>query len=167
MINLPKGHRLSKQRSIRMRDLAGEQYVQRAFCWRYDRVRDMVDKVSDADGARYEVVYKSDRDDWVLGMVASGFGFGFWPGHSIIHDGIIARPLVDPEYWRNIHLVTVRDKPQSHIVGALVHEAMSTEWANEGALQAISRQISFLQSETPIFGLDLLARQKKAGPFCW
>ena len=167
MINLPKGHRLSKQRSIRIRDLAGEQYVQRAFCWRYDRVRDMVDKVSDADSARYEVVYKSDRDDWVLGMVASGFGFGFWPGHSIIHDGIIARPLVDPEYWRNIHLVTVRDKPQSHIVGALVHEAMSTEWANEGALQAISRQISFLQSETPIFSLDLLARQKKAGPFCW
>jgi len=45
--------------------------------------------------------------------------------------GDLAR--LDPEYWRNIHLVTVRDEPQSHIVGALVHEAMRTEWANEGA----------------------------------
>ncbi len=134
MIILPEGHRLSKQRSIRIRDLAGEQYVQRAFCEFGEMIdfRDMVDKVSEADGGRCEAVYKSDRDDWVLGMVASGFGFGFLPRYSIIHYGIIARPLVDPEYWRNIHLVTVRDKPQSHIVGALVHEAMRTEWANEG-----------------------------------
>ena len=136
MIVLPKGHRLSKQRSITIRDLAGEQYVHRAFCEFDDMVnfRDMVDKGSDADRGRCEVVYKSDRDDWVLAMVASGFGFGFLPKHSIIHDGIVARPLVDPEYWWNIHLVTVRDKPQSHIVGALVHEAMRTEWANEDAL---------------------------------
>jgi hypothetical protein len=30
--------------------------------------------------------------------------------------------------------ISVRDKPQSHIVGALIHEAMRTEWANEGVL---------------------------------
>jgi len=89
--------------------------------------RDMVDKASEAHGARCEAVYKSDRDDWVLGMVASGFGFGFLPRYLITHDGIIARPLVDPECWRNIHLVTVRDKPQSHIVGVLVNEAMRTD----------------------------------------
>jgi LysR family hydrogen peroxide-inducible transcriptional activator len=136
MIILPKGHRLSKQHSIRIRDLAGERYVQRASCEFGDMIdfRDMVDKASDADRAKYEAVYSSDRDDWVLGMVASGFGFGFLPRHSIMHDGIVARPLVDPEYWRNIHLVTVRDKPQSLIVGALVREAMRTEWANEEAL---------------------------------
>jgi hypothetical protein len=66
MIILPKGHRSSKQRSIRIRDLAGEQYVQRAFCEFGDMidVRDMVDKVSDADSARCEAIYKSDRDDW-------------------------------------------------------------------------------------------------------
>ena len=67
-------------------------------------------------------------------VLASGLGFGFLPRYSIVHDGIIARPLVDPEYWRNIHLVTVRDKPQSHIVGALIHETTRTEWANEGDL---------------------------------
>jgi LysR family hydrogen peroxide-inducible transcriptional activator len=136
VIVLPKGHRLSKQHSIRIRDLAGGQYVQRASCEFADMVdfRDMVDKVSDADSAKCEALYRSDRDDWVLGMVASGFGFGFLPRYSIVHDGIIARPLVDPEYWRNIHLVTVRDKPQSHIVGALIHEATRTEWANEGDL---------------------------------
>lgn len=54
MIILPKGHRLSKQHSIRIRDLAGEQYVQRAFCEFGDMidVRGMVDKVSDPGSAR-------------------------------------------------------------------------------------------------------------------
>ena len=136
MIALPRGHRLSKQRSLSIRDLAGEQYVQRAFCEFSDMVnfRDMMAHARNADSERCEVVYKSDRDDWVLAMVASGFGFGFLPEHSISNDGISARPLVDPKIWRNIHLVTVRDKPQSYVVGALVHEAMMTEWANKDAL---------------------------------
>jgi LysR family hydrogen peroxide-inducible transcriptional activator len=95
--------------------------------------RDMIDKTRNAKSQRCEVVYKSDRDDWVLAMVASGFGFGVLPEHSITNDGISARPLVDPEVWRSIHLVTVRDKPQSYVVGALVHEAMRTEWAKEDA----------------------------------
>jgi LysR family hydrogen peroxide-inducible transcriptional activator len=141
MIVLPKAHRLSKQHSIRIRDLAGEQYVQRVSCEFAAMVdfRDMVDKVSDADSAKCEAVYRSDRDDWALGMVASGFGFGLLPISSIVHDGIIARPLVDPEYWRNIHLVTVRDKPLSHIVDALIHEATRTEWTNEGDVPVNAR----------------------------
>src|SRR5260370_28458580 len=112
--------------------------------------------------ARCEAVYKSDRDDWVLGMVASGFGFGFLPRYSIIHDGIIARPLVDPKYWLNIHLVTVRDKPQSHIVGALVHEAMRTgtnvlcqsKLISRGELVSCSPSKAFNRS-AQIFGRDL------------
>ena len=86
-------------------------------------------------------------------MVASGFGYGFLPRYSIVHDGIIARPL-DPECWRTIYLVTVRDKPQSHIVGALIHEATRTEWANEGDLPVNAHLAanSFLQSEQAFFG---------------
>jgi len=100
---------LLKQRSISIRDLDGEQYVQRAFCEFSDIVnfRNMVDKARNADSERCEVVYKSDREDRVLAMVAGGFGFGFLAKHSITNDGISARPLVDPEIWRNIHLVTV------------------------------------------------------------
>ena len=133
MIILPKEHGLSKQRAISIRDLSGERYVQRVFCEFSDMVNfpELTDKTSKTDSDECDIVYKSDRDDWVLAMVASGFGFGFLPKHSIIHDSIIARPLIDPEYWRNIHLVTVRDKPPSRAVAALVHEAMSTEWADQ------------------------------------
>ena len=136
MIVLPEEHRLSKQHSIEICDLAGERYVQRAFCEFAEIVnfRDTAGEVSDARDEGREVTYMSDRDDWVLAMVASGFGYGFLPKHSISHDRVISRPLVNPEYWRNIQLVTVRDRLQSHAVGALVHEMMRTEWVNQEAL---------------------------------
>jgi hypothetical protein len=38
----------------------------------------MVDRVFDELGVDCDTVYRSDRDDWVLAMIASGFGFGFF-----------------------------------------------------------------------------------------
>jgi DNA-binding transcriptional LysR family regulator len=79
MIILPKEHGLSKQRAISIRDLSGERYLQRVFCEFSDMVNfpELTDKTSKTDGDECDIVYKSDRDDWVLAMVASGFGFGF------------------------------------------------------------------------------------------
>jgi hypothetical protein len=41
----------------------------------YREFNDVVDAVFDARGVDCETVFRSDRDDWVLAMVASGFGF--------------------------------------------------------------------------------------------
>ena len=70
MIVLPLTHRLTSRDQIEISDLAGERYVQRSFC----EFNDVVD-MFDARGVDCETVYRSDRDDWVLAMIASGFGF--------------------------------------------------------------------------------------------
>jgi LysR family hydrogen peroxide-inducible transcriptional activator len=130
MIVLPAGHRLAAQDTIEIKDLAGERYVQRAFC----EFNDMVDRVFDDRGIDCETVYRSDRDDWVLAMIASGFGFGFFPKYSISNPAVVARPLVNPEFWRDVSLTTVKGRPYSRAVGALVHEAMRSAWLDGEAL---------------------------------
>ncbi len=130
MIVLAAGHRLSARRSIEIKDLAGEPYVQRSAC----EFNDMVDAIFDARGVDCDTVYRSDRDDWVLAMIASGFGFGFFPKYSIAHPGVVAIPLVDPEFWREVCLTTVKGRPYSRAVGALVHEAMRSAWPDDAAL---------------------------------
>jgi DNA-binding transcriptional LysR family regulator len=130
MIVLPPGHRLVGQDSIEIKDLAGERYVQRSFC----EFNDMVDSVFDDRGIDCETVYRSDRDDWVLAMIASGFGFGFFPKYSISNSAVVARPLINPEFWREVCLTTVKGRPYSRAVGALVHEAMRSAWLDEEAL---------------------------------
>jgi LysR family transcriptional regulator, hydrogen peroxide-inducible genes activator len=127
MIVLPSKHRLVSRDQIEISDLAGERYVQRSFC----EFNDVVDSVFDARGVDCETVYRSDRDDWVLAMIASGFGFGFFPKYSISNPDVVARPLVNPEFWREVSLTTVKGRPYSRAVGALVHEAMRSAWLGD------------------------------------
>jgi LysR family hydrogen peroxide-inducible transcriptional activator len=42
--------------------------------------------------------------------------------------------LVDPEIWREVSLVTVRGRPHSQAVGALIREAMRSPWTDKRAL---------------------------------
>jgi len=77
MIVLPSKHLVSRDQ-IEISDLAGEHYVQRSFC----EFNYVVDSVFDTRGVDCETVYRSDRDDWVMAMIASGFGFGFFPKYS-------------------------------------------------------------------------------------
>ena len=85
-------------------------------------------------GTKVERIYRSERDDWILAMAAAGLGFAFMPQYSITEQSdIVVRPLIEPEFWREVNLVTVRGRPHSPAIGALVREAMRTQWTGESA----------------------------------
>jgi DNA-binding transcriptional LysR family regulator len=94
------------------------------------------DPVFAAQNVRCTPVYWSERDDWTLAMVASGIGWAFMPEHSVGHPGVVGIPLTEPEFWREVNLVTVRGRRHSPGVGALVQEAMRTRWFGRTALAA-------------------------------
>jgi hypothetical protein len=47
---------------------------------------------------------------------------------------VVGRALIEPEIWREVALVTVRGRPHSPGVGALVQEAMHVRWVGKPAL---------------------------------
>ena len=63
-------------------------------------------------------------------MVASGFGW-FFPKYSIANADVIATPPANPEFWREVSLKTVKGRPYSGAVGALVHVAMWSAWLGD------------------------------------
>ena len=67
-------------------------------------------------------------------MVAAGMGYAFLSETSVRYPGVVARPLVDPEFWRTVNLVTVRGRPHSPAVGAFVREVMRTKWNGGDAI---------------------------------
>ena len=97
------------------------------------------DAVFDAQGVTGPTVYQSERDDWILAMAAAGLGYAFMPALCVEHPGVVALPLVEPEIWREVALVTVRGRPHSPAVGALVQEAMRLPWAGKPALAVEAR----------------------------
>lgn len=113
-----------------MKDLDGEHYLWRVNC----EMGQAADAIFDAQGVTGPTVYQSERDDWILAMAAAGLGYAFMPALCVNHPGVVARPLIDPEIWREIALVTVRGRPHSPGVGALMHEAMHMSWLGKPAL---------------------------------
>ena len=84
-------------------------------------------------GVYVKVVLRSERDDWVQAMILAGLGFGFFPEFAVTMPGIVVKPLIEPEFVREINLVTVRGRPHSPAVGAFVRAARGYKWP--GALE--------------------------------
>ncbi|TGQ38360.1 LysR family transcriptional regulator [Mesorhizobium sp. M00.F.Ca.ET.216.01.1.1] len=128
------GHRLANQRCVHVKEMSSESYIHRNNC----EFAGYADAILAEQGVTVNPVYWSDRDDWTLSMIAAGLGFGFMPQHTARHAGVVALPITDPEFWREVNLVTVRGRRHSPAVGALVREATQKKWFGErlGALSA-------------------------------
>jgi DNA-binding transcriptional LysR family regulator len=64
-------------------------------------------------------------------MVLSGLGFTYIPEYAVTVPGLVTRPLVEPEVFRTVSLVTVRGRPHSPAVGACVRAAKGYGWTHE------------------------------------
>jgi LysR family transcriptional regulator, hydrogen peroxide-inducible genes activator len=129
-VAIRRGHRLANGAAIRVKDLDGECYIHRMNC----EFAGYADPVFAAQNVRCKAVYRSDRDDWTLAMVAAGVGWAFMPANAVKHAGVVGLPLTEPEFWREVNLVTVRGRRHSPAAGALVREAMRVEWFGEATL---------------------------------
>jgi DNA-binding transcriptional LysR family regulator len=123
-------HRLASRNAVRVKDLDGECYIHRTNC----EFAGYADPVFQAQNVKCTAVYWSERDDWTLAMVAAGLGWAFMPANSVSHPAVVGLPIIEPEFWREVNLVTVRGRPHSPAVGALVREAMSMRWFGKRAL---------------------------------
>ena len=137
-IAIRRDHRLANGKAIRVKDLDGECYIHRMNC----EFAGYADPAFAAQNVKCKAVYWSERDDWTLAMVAAGVGWAFMPAHSVKHPGVAGLPLTEPEFWRTVNLVTVRGRPHSHALGALVREAMRIEWFGAPALPLAEMEAS-------------------------
>jgi LysR family transcriptional regulator, hydrogen peroxide-inducible genes activator len=131
MVALPPDDALSDGETVRMRDLNGRRYLGRAHCEYYEYLRDARLKLG---GIEFERPYSSNRDDWVQSMVMAGLGFTYIPEYAVTMPSLILRPLVEPEVWRTVELVTVRGRAHAPPVGAFIHAARRHAWAGKVSL---------------------------------
>jgi len=70
------------------------------------------------------MAYQYDRSEWVLAMVAAGLGYSLMPEMIVNAPGIQARPLIDPLIFREIALVSLRERAETPGMAALTCEAV-------------------------------------------
>jgi LysR family transcriptional regulator, hydrogen peroxide-inducible genes activator len=118
------GHRFARQNVVRVAELDSQSYLSRINCEFYDVLRDTCIQ----SGARLVDCYRSEREDWILTMVAAGLGVCFLPEYSATVPGVVARPVIDPSVARDVCLVTVAGRRWSPPVGAFVQAVQRYDW---------------------------------------
>jgi DNA-binding transcriptional LysR family regulator len=130
MIVLRKGHPLANRNAICVRELEGLHYLKRVDC----EFIGIMGPEREAQGVFNDTIYQCTRDDWIMAMAAAGLGYAFMPRSSISHPDVVALPLIEPEFWREVNLATVRGRRHSPALGAFVREVMQAHWLGKAAI---------------------------------
>jgi DNA-binding transcriptional LysR family regulator len=72
--------------------------------------------------------FRSEREDWILTMVAAGMGVCFLPEFSNTIPGVISRPVISPAIEREVCLVTVAGRRWSSPVSAFIRAVKQYRW---------------------------------------
>lgn len=118
------GHRFAAKKKIMMAELDGEFYLRRINCEFYDVLATLCHE----QGVNLVRSYRSEREDWILTMVAAGLGVCFLPEHSAVFPGIVGCQVVSPSVERAVCLVTVAGRRQSPPLRAFVRAARTFPW---------------------------------------
>jgi LysR family transcriptional regulator, hydrogen peroxide-inducible genes activator len=111
------GHRFAGKNNVHMAELDGEFYFSRINC----EFQDVLGGMCRAQGVNLVKSYRSEREDWILTMVAAGLGVCFLPEFTAAFPGVIGCPVVSPFVERNVSLVSVAGRRRSPPVEAFAH----------------------------------------------
>jgi LysR family hydrogen peroxide-inducible transcriptional activator len=124
LVACPAGHRFTKMNAVRISDVNGENYLLRINCEYRNVIADLINQ----SGSAINVCYRSEREDWIQNMVAGGLGICFIPEFSALLPGLELRPVIEPELWREIGLVSVQERPLAPAVARFVREVGDYAW---------------------------------------
>ncbi|MBC8048680.1 MAG: LysR family transcriptional regulator [Chitinophagales bacterium] len=135
---------LAARDGIKPTDLEGYKYLSRTKC----EMSLAAKKIFEDQNVNCSTIYESEHDDWIQAMVAAGLGFSLMPRSSVNHAGVVAKPVIMPEVWRDIMLVTVRGRPHSPALGVIVSEAMRLHWNGRAAI-AVEEMLNTPDTDDP------------------
>jgi LysR family hydrogen peroxide-inducible transcriptional activator len=119
-------HSLAARAALAPHDMDGQTYLQRINCEYRDRLARMLAE----HGVTINRAHRSQREDWIQSMVAAGMGVCFLPAFSATIPGLTLIPFVDPPVTRDVCVVTVRGRPPSPPVAALVSAMARYTWTD-------------------------------------
>jgi LysR family transcriptional regulator, hydrogen peroxide-inducible genes activator len=118
------GHSFEKRNTLHLSDVEGEPYLDRINC----EYSDNISALCSERGVRIATAYRSEREDWIMAMVAAGMGVCFAPEFSACLPGVCHRPVADPEIVREVSLVSVAGRVSSPAVKAFREAVCNYDW---------------------------------------
>jgi DNA-binding transcriptional LysR family regulator len=126
VVIVPPGHPFEHKDTVRLIDTRDNLYVDRLAC----EMREIVMQVCGQNHIELYANFRSEREDWIQGMVMAGLGFAFMPEYSVTHTGLLRRPLVEPSVEREVSLVNMAGRMLSPAGMAFARAAQGHRWGD-------------------------------------
>jgi DNA-binding transcriptional LysR family regulator len=123
-------------------DVSDQTYLSRVNC----EYRDYLIELCGEFGVGFHRGFRSEREDWIMTMVAAGMGICFLPEYSAIHPGIRHRLVANPEVVRTVSVVSVTGRALPPTAQTFIKQTCSYDWPNS----VRSTSHSFQQGYWPV-----------------
>lgn len=120
----PIGHRFERRGTLHVSDVAGEPYLLRINC----EYRSFIGELCSQYGVEVRSAYRSEREDWIMAMVAAGMGICFLPEYSATHPGVCHRLVAGPDVVREVSLVSVEGRLLAPAAATFARAVRNYEW---------------------------------------
>jgi DNA-binding transcriptional LysR family regulator len=129
VVVFPVGHRFAQKEAVRLIDLKKENFLLRTNCEKLPTVLDNCRR----QGFQPNVVYRSNREDWIQTIVAAGWGVTLMPENMHLGKGTLARPLIEPTLHRDVFVFTLARTLDDCRVPELVRAIRAYSWGDRQA----------------------------------
>ena len=120
----PAGHPFEQRNTLHVSDVRDQTYLSRVNC----EYRDYLIELCGEFGVGFHRGFKSEREDWIMTMVAAGMGICFLPEYSAVHPGIRHRLVANPDVVRTVSVVSVADRTLPPAALAFIDQTFSYDW---------------------------------------
>jgi DNA-binding transcriptional LysR family regulator len=100
LLAVPADHPFARRKTVRLIELNEQPYVDRIHCEMYKETR----QIFESKGIRPRIVYRANREEWTLALVAAGLGLAIMPEWSDT-PAVVYIPIVDLSLQRTVGLV--------------------------------------------------------------
>jgi DNA-binding transcriptional LysR family regulator len=122
----PAGHLFEQRNTLHVTDVRDQTYLSRVNC----EYRDYLIELCGEFGVAFQRGFRSEREDWIMTMVAAGMGICFLPEYSAIHPGIRHRLVANPEVVRTVSVVSVTGRALPPTAQTFINQTCSYDWPN-------------------------------------
>ncbi len=124
MVAFAQGHRFERETAVPFQALDGEDYLVRLHC----EFTEHFEALGFGENPKTNLKYSSEREDWIQAMVLARVGCTVMPEFLPSLEGVLMRPVVDPQISRTVSLVTVAGRQHTPAVAQIMRLAQTYSW---------------------------------------
>jgi DNA-binding transcriptional LysR family regulator len=124
VVAFPPGHVFAEMDAVPLSAVAEQRYVDRLHCeFRHEFLEFCEDENYDLN-----VVFRSQREDWIQSLIRDGVGVSVIPRFSLLRPELDYRPITDPALSRRVELAVVDQPEVTSALDMLIEQARIHDW---------------------------------------